>query len=240
MVFVAILAGGKGTRVGTKVPKQFLIIDEKPVIIHTIDKFVGCNLVDQIYVSVNEMWIQHTTGLINDYYSDEVKNRIHIVNGGEERMMTLKNVVDAIAEQFELSDNDVFLSHDAVRPFVTDEIIADCIAQTKTHKVAMASIQSADTTYRIDENGCLIDTYNRKTMYVGQTPQGCGMKLMYDIIHSFTHEELLSLTGTSQLFIKRGYPVKVSLGSVDNIKITTPMDIEICKIKMKEESNGED
>lgn len=235
MIFTAILAGGKGARVGTKIPKQFLEIGGKPVIIHTIDRFFESGMTDYVYIAVNEMWLEHTSKLLEKYFDEAKRETIRIVCGGVERMMTLRNVIDQIAADFTLSDDDIFLSHDAVRPFVTKEIISDCIACAREHKVAMASVPSADTSYSIDENGFLTGTYDRKSLYVGQTPQGSGMKLMYDIIHSFTDDELLKMTGTSQMFINKGYSVKVSVGSVDNLKITTPMDIDIARERLKAE-----
>ena len=92
MIFVAILAGGKGTRVGTKVPKQFLEIGGKPIIIRTIDVFVKSKLVDIIYVSVNEMWIDYTKEILQKYYNEKERKLFRVVCGGKERMMTMLNL----------------------------------------------------------------------------------------------------------------------------------------------------
>ncbi|MBQ3738529.1 MAG: 2-C-methyl-D-erythritol 4-phosphate cytidylyltransferase [Bacteroidales bacterium] len=233
MIFAAILAGGKGTRVGTNIPKQFLNLGEKPIIIRTIDVFLTSGLVDFIYISVNEMWIEHMQTLLKQYYSVEDQKRFKIVNGGVERIMSFLNIIYDIRDTFGINEKDMVLSHDAVRPFVTCEIIKDCIEKTMEFRVAMAAIPSADTTYCSLKEGLLTGTYDRKLLWYGQTPQGCNMKFMYDVICSYTQEELLKMTGTSQLFINKGIDVKISLGSGNNLKITTLQDVDFSEYIMK-------
>lgn len=227
MIFAAILAGGKGTRVGAKVPKQFLELNGKPILISTVDKFINSGLCDIVYISVNEMWLEHTKELLYKYYDKETADSIRIVCGGKERIMSFLNVITDIKEKYGINADDIVLSHDAVRPFVTIDIIKDCIEKTKEYRVAMASVQSADTTYASQKEGYLTSTYDRKTLWLGQTPQGCKMDLLYDVINSYPEDELLSMTGTSQLFINKGIDVKISLGSVNNFKITTLKDIHL-------------
>jgi len=229
MIFAAILAGGKGTRAETNIPKQFLDLGGKPILIRTTDTFLESGFFEYIYISVNEMWLDHTKQLVRDHYSPEQQKKFRFVCGGKERMMSFLNVIYDIRDHFGIHESDMILSHDAVRPFVTIDIIRDCIEKTKEYKVAMASIQSADTTYAMGKEGFLTSTYNRKTLYLGQTPQGCRMDFMYEVINSYTEEELLSMTGTSQLFINRGIDVKVSLGDVSNLKITTIKDIDFAE-----------
>ncbi len=242
MVFAAILAGGKGTRVGTNVPKQFLTLAGRPIILRTIDTFLSSKLCDVIYVSVNEMWLEHTKELVKTNYDEETQKMFRFVCGGKERMMSFLNVIYDIRDTYGINESDIVLSHDAVRPFVTHEVISDCLEKAKEYKVAMASLQSADTTYAMGKDGYLTSTYDRKLLYVGQTPQGCRMDFMYDVINSYSEEELLAMTGTSQLFINRGIDVKVSLGDVNNLKITTLKDIDFCEYmlnKEKEEASSE-
>ena len=226
MIFAAILAGGKGARVGTNVPKQFLELGGKPIIIQTTDVFVESGLFDIIYISVNEMWLDHTKQLIKDNYNEEQQKMFRFVCGGKERMLSFLNVIDDIKEKYGVNPDDMVLSHDAVRPFVTYDILEDCINETKKHRVAMATIPSADTTYYSGREGFLTSTYDRKKLFYAQTPHGCAMDLLDEVINSYTREELLALTGTSQLFVNRNIDVRISLGKPSNLKITTLEDID--------------
>lgn len=235
MNIAAILAGGKGTRVGTAVPKQFLELNSKMILLRTVDKFLETNLFDEIYISVNEMWLEFTKKTLESYYSRNILKNIFLVNGGNERIFSFINIVDEVKKKYGSNEDIIIISHDAVRPFVTKEIIEDCIEKTKKFGVAMASIQSADTTYSSKKDGFLTSTYNRKELYLGQTPQGCNMKLLYEVLHSYSNEELLKMTGTSQLFINKGIDVKISLGSVNNMKITTLQDIEFSSYILEKE-----
>lgn len=231
MIFGAILAGGKGTRVGTNVPKQFLELNGTPILIQTLNVFLDSNLCDKLYISVNEMWKEYTERLLSEFYKDEIIKNIKVVSGGEERIMSFLNVINDIRANYGVNSEDIVLSHDAVRPFVTTEIIADCIEKTKEYKVAMATVNSSDTTYSSKREGFLTSTYNRTELFVGQTPQGCCMDLLYEVINSYSRDELLSMTGTSQLFINKNIDVKISLGNINNFKITTLKDIEFAEFQ---------
>lgn len=234
MVLGAILAGGKGTRVGAGIPKQFLEINNKPIIIMTVDKFVQSNLFDKLYICVNELWLDYTKDLLNKYYDKNITDNISVITGGIERMMSLLNVINDIVENYGANGDDILITHDAVRPFVSCEILKDSIEQTKLHNVTMASIPVSDTIYKSEEHGLLCSTYDRKKLWIGQTPAGCKMDLFHKVISSYTKEELLKMTGTSQLFVNKGIDIHVSEGSVNNFKITTPKDIEYANFILKQ------
>lgn len=239
MIYAAILAGGSGKRIGGKIPKQFLVLDDKPILIQTLEKFLQSDKIDFIYISVHKDWELHTNELLRNHFSEKERDKMKVILGGVERMMTLINVVYDIRDNFGIHKKDIILSHDAVRPFVSEDIIDDCVAKTLEAGVAMASVGSNDTTYLSEKAGYLTKTYDRKNVYEGQTPQGCRMDLMYEVINSYTEEQLLSMTGTSQLFVNRGIPIRISLGSRDNLKITTPQDIELIKYHLQARKNKE-
>lgn len=238
MIFAAILAGGKGTRVGSNVPKQFLELGGKPILVQTVDVFVRSDLFDIIYISVNEMWLEHSQELINTYFPEK-KEIFRFVCGGKERMLSFLNVIKDIKEKHGVRAEDMVFSHDAVRPFVTKDILEDCIKETRIHRVAMATIPSADTTYYSGREGFLTSTYDRKKLFYAQTPHGCTMDLLDEVINSYTQEELLALTGTSQLFVNRNIDVRISLGRPSNLKITTLEDIDFSEYMLKKQKEKE-
>ncbi len=234
MVIGAILAGGKGTRVGAGIPKQFLEIKGKPILLMTLDKFLESDLFDLIYICVNEAWKEHTEKLVKDNYS-AVADKITIVTGGKERMMSLLNVINDIVDKYGAREEDILITHDAVRPFVSYEILKDSVEKTKEFNVTMASVPVSDTIYKSEREGRLTSTFDRKQLWIGQTPAGCKMDLFYKTISSYTTEELMKMTGTSQLFVNKGMDIYVSEGSVNNFKITTPKDINYAKYMMNAE-----
>ena len=105
MIFAAILAGGKGTRIGTNIPKQFLNLNGRPIILQTIDVFLKSNLCDIIYISVNESWYDHTERLLALNYSDNERNKMKIVCGGKERIMSFLNVIYDIKKDKTVYEN---------------------------------------------------------------------------------------------------------------------------------------
>ncbi len=234
MVIGAILAGGKGTRVGAGIPKQFLEIKGKPILLITLDKFLESDLFDLVYICVNESWEEYTKKLIKENYSS-VSDKIIIITGGKERMMSLLNVINDIVKKFGANEEDILITHDAVRPFVSYEILKDSVEKTKEYSVTMASVPVSDTIYKSEKEGRLTSTFDRKQLWIGQTPAGCKMDLFYKTISSYTTDELMKMTGTSQLFVNRGIDIYVSEGNVNNFKITTPKDVNYAKYIMNME-----
>ena len=118
MIYAGILAGGIGSRMNiSNMPKQFLNIGDKPIIIHTIEKFLLCNKIDKIYVGVNPDWNSYLVDIIEKDYNYLV-DKIVIVDGGKDRNSTILNVISAINNDNKITDDDILITHDAVRPFV--------------------------------------------------------------------------------------------------------------------------
>ena len=132
MIFAAILAGGIGSRMGgTDTPKQFLDLGDKPVIIHTIEKFVINSKIDKIIVLTPQSFINHTNHLIDEYI--DANDDIIVIEGGETRNDTLLNSIKYIDENFGIDDESIIITHDSVRPFVTHRIIEDNIEAAKRY-----------------------------------------------------------------------------------------------------------
>ena len=121
MVVAGIVAGGTGSRMGQNVmPKQFLEVAKKPIVIHTIEKFMASPAIDYIVVGVHREWEHVMKDLVKKYFNDD--ERIAITVGGATRNDTIKNIVDAAKENFKADADTVMVTHDAVRPFVTEII----------------------------------------------------------------------------------------------------------------------
>lgn len=229
MIFGAILAGGIGSRMHTAdMPKQFLPLGEKPILIHTLEKFLICSELQKVYIGVHCDWINYTEDLIGKYLSS-VAERVVVVCGGADRNETIQNIIIAIEKEHGVSEEHFIVTHDAVRPFVTTRMIEDNIAAVKEYGAVDTVISSVDTIV-VSENGETIsDIPNRAKMYQGQTPQSFRVSLLKDLYRSLSEEEKGSLTDACKICVVRNYPVFLVEGDYTNLKITTPGDYKIAQ-----------
>ena len=226
MIFAAILAGGIGSRMGgTDTPKQFLTLGNKPVIVHTIEKFVINDKIDKIIVLTPQNFISHTNHLIEKYIPNN--EDIIVIEGGETRNDTLMNSVNYIEENFGIDDEAIILTHDSVRPFVTHRIIEDNIDAARKYGACDTVIPATDTIVE-SINGETIESIPvRDYYYQGQTPQSFKINKLYNLINSLTEEESKILTDACKIFTLKDEDVHLVKGEVTNIKITYPYDLKL-------------
>ena len=226
MIFAAILAGGIGSRMGgTDTPKQFLDLGGKPVIIHTIEKFVINSKIDKIIVLTPQSFIAHTNHLIDEYIGEN--ENIIVIEGGQTRNDTLMNSIDYIDENFGIDDDSIIITHDSVRPFVTHRIIEDNIDAAKRYGACDTVIPATDTIVE-SINGTTIESIPvRDYYYQGQTPQSFNIKKLFNLINSLTEEESNILTDACKIFTLKDEDVYLVEGEVTNIKITYPYDLKL-------------
>ena len=152
MIFGAILAGGVGSSLHmADMPKQFLPLGEKPIIIHTLEKFLMCADLQRVYIGVHRDWINYTEDLVRKYVGNAAE-RVCVVCGGSDRNETIQNVIATIEKDHGASDEHIIVTHDAVRPFVTLRMIEENIAYAKEYG-AVDTVTSAIDTIVVSENG---------------------------------------------------------------------------------------
>ena len=226
MIFAAILAGGIGSRMGgTDTPKQFLDLGNKPVVIHTIEKFVINSKIDKIIVLTPQNFVNHTVHLINEFIGEN--EDIVVIEGGETRNDTLMNSISYIDENFGIDDDSIIITHDSVRPFVTHRIIEDNIDAARRYGACDTVIPATDT---------IVESINAKTIesipvrdyyYQGQTPQSFNVRKLFNLINSLTPEESNILTDACKIFTLKDEDVYLVEGEVTNIKNTYPYDLKL-------------
>lgn len=224
-----ILAGGSGIRMGaTQLPKQFLMLGTKPIIVHTIEQFVINEKINHTVVSVNEDWVSYTQDIINQYMGAESEN-ITVIKGGSERSETVYLGAKYIVENFDADS--AIVSHDAVRPFITQRIIEDNVEALKSGRVVNTIIPSNDTIVEVHE---VLDTIvsipERKFMYLGQTPQTFYGKDYIDIYKKLDAKKLAKVTDACKMYVDEGIEVKYVSGSQFNMKITTQFDHKLAEV----------
>ncbi|WP_141603617.1 IspD/TarI family cytidylyltransferase [Terrilactibacillus laevilacticus] len=238
MIYAEILAGGKGTRMGNvNMPKQFLMLQSKPIIIHTIEKFLLNDRFEKIIIVCPKEWMNHTKDIISKYIGDIT--RLQIVQGGKDRNESIMNGVKYIESTFGINDDDVIVTHDSVRPFLTHRIIEENIEGALKYKAVDTAIDAIDTIIQSEDGDIISDIPIRSTMYQGQTPQSFNIKLLVEKYHSLTQEEKDILTDACKICLLKGIKVKIVKGEVFNIKITTPYDMKVANGLFKEKAQND-
>ena len=226
MIFAAILAGGIGSRMGgTDTPKQFLNLGDKPVIVHTIEKFVINSKFDKILVLSPKSFINHTNNLIVEYFGEN--SNIVVLEGGQTRNDTLINAIDYINENFEIDDDSIIVTHDSVRPFVTHRIIEDNIKAAKEFGACDTVIPATDTIVESVDSEVITNIPIRDNFYQGQTPQS----------FKINERETNILTDACKIFVLKNEDVYLVDGEITNIKITYPYDLKLANTILKESNH---
>ena len=228
MNYAVILAGGSGSRMKSiDVPKQYHEINEIPIIIYTLKSFIDINCFDYIYIAVHNDFKEYVSSLLKKYF-DEESSRITLVNGGNERIDSIHNVIKVI-ESEQINDDDIIVIHDAVRPFVTKKIILDNIEGAREYGATVTSVPVNDTIL-LSTDGNHVDRIPiRKTLFHGQSPDSFNLKTFIELENKLTDEQKEIITGTSQVCTLNDYPIKMIEGDTINFKITTDADLELAE-----------
>lgn len=233
MVFGAVLAGGIGSRMGNvEKPKQYLSIADKPIIIHTLEKFFINEKFEKIVVLCPEQWINHTKDLIKKYIGDN--DKIVVLCGGETRNETIMNAINYIEDNYDIDDDSVIVTHDSVRPFITHRVIEENIKYAKEYGACDTVIPATDTIVQSLDNKVITDIPDRSKMYQGQTPQSFRIKKLKDLYCGLSDEEKEILTDAAKIFVMKGEDVYLVDGEVFNIKITYPYDLKVAETLIRE------
>lgn len=240
MIFGAILAGGTGSRMGlTNMPKQFLELGDKPIIIHTLQKFLLNLKFDVIYLGIHENWTGYMGDLIEKYIVDEEnKNKIKVINGGVDRNSTIMNIVENIEKNYTLTNEDIIVTHDAVRPFITSRILEENIEMSLKYGACDTVIPAIDTIVVSENNKIIKEIPNRQYMYQGQTPQSFKILELKKLYNELSKEEKEILTDACKIFVIKGKEVHLVRGEISNLKITTQEDYKIAQAMIGVKLNG--
>jgi 2-C-methyl-D-erythritol 4-phosphate cytidylyltransferase len=238
-VIVIIPAAGLGTRMAPmlvgakdkqrKAPpsKQFTELGGTPILIHTLRKFAGVDVVSEIWVALRENEIAGFRARLGSEAGDVLKKKVEFVVGGEHRQQSVESALNAL----EAEADDVVLVHDAVRPFVTREIIQEVIEAAQKYGAAIAALPAVDTVKQVERTaeGALIKaTMPRAGIVMAQTPQGFRYSVIKKAFDEASADGFLG-TDESSLVERSGHDVAVVMGSPRNIKITAPADMELAE-----------
>lgn len=216
-VYAGIVAGGNGSRMGSDLPKQYIPVAGTPILLHTVRAFL--KFADAVFVACPENFVTYTKDLLG--------NIATVIPGGKTRMESIKAILDKISPE----EDDIILTHDGVRPFVSSRIIKENIESAKKYLACGTFIPTVDTICLSGDGEVLSSVPDRSTMYNVQTPQTFNINLLKKLISSC--EDAEKFTDLCGLAVFMGEKVHMVMGDGTNIKITTPADIKIAEAILK-------
>ena len=230
MILAGLVAGGTGTRMKQNMPKQFLTVGGETILARTLRVFLGSGQTDGILIGVPEAWKDYTEELVSGVLRDtKSTKRVVVCTGGSSRNETLMRLLAAAESEFGASDDDIFLTHDAVRPFVTDAMITANVTAMETAKAATTAIPSTDTIL-LSMDGSTVDSVPKRAMaYQAQTPQTARFSVFRRILSELPEGERESVTDLCGLCERKGIKAVLVPGSAENIKITGPLDLPLAE-----------
>jgi len=227
-VIAMIIAGGSGARMNQDIPKQFLNVYDKPVIIYTLEAFQKHPHVDNILVVCLDGWHEILRAYCKQF---AITKLIDIVSGGKNGQDSIRNGVYTIQGRYH--DQSIVMVHDAIRPMISEEIISDCIRVCSEHGNAVAVIPCAEvilcTTDGITSNAQISRDQLRRT----QTPQAFKLGELVQVHQEALQRGIKNSVASCSMYIELGRKLNFSVGSEKNVKLTTPEDIDVFKALLR-------
>ncbi len=219
-----IIAGGSGSRMHQSIPKQFLTVNEKPVIVYTLEAFQNHPDIDAIAVVCIAGWENVLWAYAHQFNITKLQ---YVAPGGKNGQDSIRNGIFELEKHF--SPDDVVLVHDAIRPMVSADIISDCIVKTRMFGNAITVIPCAEAMIETDDGVVSTGSYPRERLKRTQTPQGFHLGQLADLHRRALEAGITNSVASCTLMIEMGEKVYFSSGSEKNIKLTTVEDIDIFK-----------
>jgi 2-C-methyl-D-erythritol 4-phosphate cytidylyltransferase len=228
-----IIAGGKGKRTHLNIPKQFIKILGKPVIIYTLEAFQCHPDVDAIEVVCLEGWQDILWKYAKQYGITKLEN---IIKGGATGHESIRNGLEYIYNRYN-ADDDIVIIHDANRPMVSDDIISDNIRVCRAYGNATAVIPCTSVMLKGEDDEVSDGQIPRDSLKITQTPQSFHIKELLNVHMESEKMNLPPSVASCALYVEMGKKVYLSIGSEKNIKLTTQVDLEIFKALLQVDSN---
>jgi len=229
MIIAQILAGGIGSRMSKTTPKQFLKLNNLPMILYSIKVMLLVDEIDYIIVSIGKKFFSKMTFFLNKYIPSPSK-KIFFIEGGDSRDKTILNCLDYLVKN-EQATNCLLITHDAARPFITTSLIQDVINATKKTGIASLAISCTDTIISNDkDNYSFLD---RNNIFQIQTPQGFYVNKYMEALNKLTISAKQKITDATSVFLLNSEKITLVDGDKNNIKITTNIDLQLAKLLAK-------
>ncbi len=237
MNIALILAGGTDPRFQMSVPKQFVNVFNRPIIVYTLEAFQCHKDIDAIMVSCLSGWQEMVYAYAKQFNIDKLK---WVVPGGNDGQASARSGILALKD--ECRADDIIILHDSIRPFVTEKIITDSIKVCRIHGMGVSAVRTMDTIMKTNDGLIGTESISRYSIVRIQTPQAYRMDRLLDIHRKAIDAGIVGEVDTNSVVSKLGEPVYFSQGSDLNMKINTVEDVEMFKAlyRMRQEAQKEE
>lgn len=219
-----IIAGGSGNRMHQDIPKQFITVNERPVIVYTLEAFERHPEIDAVLVVCISGWEQVLWAYAKQFNISKLK---YVVAGGLNGQDSIRNGLFELEKHYD--SEDLVLIHDAIRPLVSAEVISDNIRVAREYGNAIAVIPCAEAMIQTEDGSSSVGSYPRDRLKRTQTPQAFKLGKICKLHRDALDIGITNSVASCTLMIEMGEKVFFSAGSEKNIKLTTVEDIDIFK-----------
>lgn len=213
-----VLAGGKGRRVGEKIPKQFIEINKKPVMAYCIDTLSAHPGIDSIWIAADAAWHDY---ILHHISTDKFCG---FSNPGENRQLSIMYGLEAVREY--VDDSDYMFIHDAARPMLSAKLISECLEAAMGHDGVLPVLPMKDTVYYSADGNKVSALLNRNEIYAGQAPEIFRFGAYYEANRRLLPDKILAVSGSTEPAVLAGMDIVMIHGDENNFKITTRTDLE--------------
>ncbi len=235
MTYAIIIAGGSGARMGQDIPKQFINVYDKPILIYTLEGFQKHPLVDAIEVVCIDGWHDVLWAYSKQFNISKLK---WIVSGGSTGQESIRNGVFNL--EGKINDDDIVIIHDGIRPLVDETVLTDVIMKCKKYGNAVTSLPYNEQIFIKDDESSTTKFIPRETLRRVSTPQAYNFKLLSRKYHE-AYEKGIGIYGshyTNTMMVELGERLYFANGSDKNIKLTTKDDLEMFKAYLKTDKDN--
>lgn len=226
-----LLAAGQGTRMGSEIQKQYLLIGDRPVLFYALRTFEKSEVIDDVILVTGAGQTEYVRKeFVEKYHFTKVTR---IVGGGRERYHSVWEGLKAVRKEGSLRDRYIFI-HDSARPFLTEEILRRAYRDVQEYRACVVGVPSKDTVKLVDEKAFSVETPDRRFVWIIQTPQVFDASIIIEAYTRMMSRGEIQATDDAMAVENEFHiPVHMTEGSYENIKITTPEDLDIAKVFVK-------
>jgi len=226
-----VLSGGTGARMGMDLPKQYIELTGKPVVVHTLEQLQCCEAVDGVIVTVSPEWEEKVLRWKEKF---SLSKLLTVAPAGENRQMSIRNGLKAAERFMDSGELSGVIIQDAVRPLTSVDLLGRLIGELRNAPAVMPVLPITDTTYTSRDGQWVDGLLDRSTLFAGQAPEAFRYWPYWALYRDTPVETLSTMSGSCQLPYSAGWKVKMIPGEQGNIKITYQEGLETCERLLRE------